>query len=68
MAINNIVTNPNLRYLTLTDEDVHQIHEQCMYYLHRYLSVYSAEELIENELKFRLFKAAVLNLTLTVVT
>jgi len=62
-----MLAHTKLKYLSLTDDDVHRLQSQCMYYLHKYMDEYSMDELIDDVLAFGLLKAAILGLTLKVV-
>ena len=51
----------------LTSETLQTVHAQAMYYLHRYLSAYSPQNLLNDPVTFGILQASVLGLSLKVI-
>ena len=62
-----MLAHTKLKFLSLTDDDVHRLQSHCMHYLHKYMEEYSLDELAGDVLAFSLLKVAILGLTLKVV-
>merc|ERR1712110_583344 len=63
VALQNITTHRKLTWLSFSDESVHELHAQCMHYLHKYINLYSVEEA---SVDHNLMLVAVLSLSLKV--